>query len=70
MSSKRYPMKKIDKVPKVIALRLQRICYTTGKYQLRANECKNYLIALKLVCESTIQKKKKNIKRRCKENQT
>ena len=31
-----YPMKKIDKVSQGIALRLHRICDTTGKYQSRA----------------------------------
>ena len=37
-----YPMKNINKVPQGIALRLQRICDTTEKYELRSDEYKNY----------------------------
>ena len=40
-----YPMKNINKVPQGIALRLQRICDTTEKYESRADEYKNYLLA-------------------------
>ena len=40
-----YPMKNINKVPQGIALILRRICNTTEKYELRANEFKNYLLA-------------------------
>ena len=35
-------MKNINKVPQKIALRLQRICDTTKKYESRADEYKNY----------------------------
>ena len=40
-----YPMKNINKVPQGIALRLRRICDTTEKYESRADEYKNYLLA-------------------------
>ena len=40
-----YPMKNTNKVPQGIALRLGRICHTTGKYESRADEYKNYLLA-------------------------
>ena len=33
-----YPMKNINKVPQVIALRLQRVCDTTEKYESRADD--------------------------------
>ena len=38
-------MKNINKVPQGIALRLRRICDTTEKYESRAEEYKNYLLA-------------------------
>ena len=38
-------MKNINKVPQGIALRLRRICDTTEKYESRADEYKNYLLA-------------------------
>ena len=44
MPSTCYPMKNINKVPQGIALRLQRICDTTEKYESRADEYKNYLL--------------------------
>ena len=40
-----YPMKNINKVPQGIALRLRRICDTTGMYESRAGEYKSYLLA-------------------------
>ena len=40
-----YPMKNINKVPQGIALKLRRICDTTEKYESRAHEHKNYLLA-------------------------
>ena len=39
-------MKNINKVPQGIALRLRRICDTTKKYESRADENKDYLLAL------------------------
>ena len=48
MVSTCYPDKNINKVHQAMALRLRRICYTTEKYQSRANEYKNYLLALNL----------------------
>ena len=45
MPSTCYPMKNINKVPQGIALRLRRICDTTEKYESRADEYKNYLLA-------------------------
>ena len=38
-------MKNIKKVPQGIALRPQRICDITEKYESRADEYKNYLLA-------------------------
>ena len=40
-----YPRKNINNVPRGVALRLRRICDTNDKYELRAEEYKNYLIA-------------------------
>ena len=40
-----YPVKSTNKVPQGIALRLRRICDTTEKYESRADEYKNYLLA-------------------------
>ena len=40
-----YAMKKINKVPQGIALRLRRIFDTTEKYESRADEYKHYLLA-------------------------
>ena len=45
MASKSYSMKNTNKVPQGIALRLRRICDTTEKYESRADEQKNYLLA-------------------------
>ena len=45
MPSTYYPMKNINKVPQEISLRLRRICDATEKYELRADEYKNYLLA-------------------------
>ena len=45
MPSTCYPMKNINKVPQEISLRLRRICDATEKYELRADEYKNYLLA-------------------------
>ena len=45
MPSTCYPMRSINKVPQGIALRLRRICDTTEKYESRADEYKNYLLA-------------------------
>ena len=38
-------MKNINEVPQGIALRLQQICDMTEKYESRADEYKNYLLA-------------------------
>ena len=40
-----YPRKSINNVPRGIALRLRRICDTDEKFESRANEYKQYLIA-------------------------
>ena len=45
MQSTCYQVKNINKVPQGIALRLRRICYTTEKYESRADEYKNHLLA-------------------------
>ena len=45
MPSTCYPMKSINKVSQWIALRLQRICNTTEKYESRADAYKNYSLA-------------------------
>ena len=40
-----YPRKSINNVPRGIALRLRRICDTDEKFECRANEYKQYLLA-------------------------
>ena len=45
MPSTCYPMKNINKVPQGITLRLRKICNTIEKYESRADEYKNYLLA-------------------------
>ena len=43
--SRCYPRNNINNVPRRIAQRLCRICDTDEKFESRANECKQYLIA-------------------------
>ena len=45
MPSTCYPMKNINKVPQGITLRLRKIFNTIEKYESRADEYKNYLLA-------------------------
>ena len=45
MPSTSYPMKKVNKVPQRILLRLWQICDTTENYESNTDEYKNYLLA-------------------------